>query len=134
MKAHITVLSERETLTEKQTQYLETQREVLPTRLDNELENRHSKMFAQIQAQAALMQDMNTFINACDARFQQVQNTVNTDMGHAKTAIAVASGSSGGGGNSKRSKNILDPKKSSSWTTKKAKRQTGGCSQNGAKD
>ena len=113
----VRMLGEAQVSTDKKTEYLESQRELMASRLDSEMETQHSQMTSQIQSQQAVIVDMKTFINACDDRFNKLQSAVGVDLQQARAAIStihdkIASGGTGSGASSGggRSRSILDPK------------------------
>ena len=117
IKAQITSIVEGQTHLTQQTTFLNNERDLLSGRIDTELESQRTQLGNQIQAQTTMMEDMKQFIRGCDERFTQMHGSVNTDMGHARTAIQAlnermssgeGTGRPSGGGGSSRS--ILDPK------------------------
>ena len=117
--AQTSSLNERQESSDKKTEYLETQREQLTQRLDNEFDSQRTQFGVQVKTHEAMVNDMKTFIVNCDSRFTAMHTSLSTEISQAKNHIVTLNekmSTMGGGGQSsgssggKPGQGILDPK------------------------
>ena len=66
------------------TQDLETQRELLGSRLDSEVGSQRDRFDALINTHQAMASDMKTFITNCETKAQRRRATLSTEIGQAR--------------------------------------------------